>query len=335
MSSETLAKLWELAERWKAEALPYGGEGIETLLRSHKNMMASELLTILSESPGEQAEERSVDLATLEENVRDYLAGQCVAEAGYDLEMMAHELTNRVALVLSALALSKPKSSEGTGITRWTPREVEGEEEDGPIFQGFDTDPDGQWVRWEDVAALEASPAPSMQEAPDYDWKRDAFSAGAFWANPKIHPSVVLAEVSVRFPHPIYSHSSPAAQSSAEGGLRRLQAEQVPWVKHNFGDRPSWMPLLGAVEELGELAHAHLKQAQGIRVSENHDEKARDAVADIVIYLADYCSSRGFDLETLVMETWDKVKLRDWKKDPAHADIAAQPTAQTPKGDEP
>lgn len=42
--------------------------------------------------------------------------------------------------------------------------------------------------------------------------------------------------------------------------LRKLQEEQKPWVKHNFGDRPSWMPLLGAVEELGELAHAHLKK---------------------------------------------------------------------------
>ena len=25
----------------------------------------------------------------------------------------------------------------------------------------------------------------------------------------------------------------------------QLQAEQAPWVEHNFGDRPSWMPLLG------------------------------------------------------------------------------------------
>ncbi len=103
-------------------------------------------------------------------------------------------------------------------------------------------------------------------------------------------------------------------------GLRELQAEQVPWVKHNFGDRPSWMPLLGAVEELGELAHAHLKQAQGIRVSEDHDAKAKDAVADVVIYLADYCTARGFDLQSLVLETWDRVKQRDWKAHPSDAD---------------
>ena len=101
--------------------------------------------------------------------------------------------------------------------------------------------------------------------------------------------------------------------------LKKMQEEQKPWVKHNFGDRPSWMPLLGVVEELGELAHAHLKKAQGIRVNENHDENIKDAVADIVIFLADYCSSVGIDLEKVVQETWDKVKQRDWKANPATA----------------
>ena len=101
------------------------------------------------------------------------------------------------------------------------------------------------------------------------------------------------------------------------GVLKQLQDEQRPWVKHNFGERPAWQPLLGAVEEIGELAHAHLKHAQNIRVSETHIENAKDAVADTVIYLADYCSAMGFDLETLVVETWDKVKQRDWKKYPS------------------
>jgi len=101
--------------------------------------------------------------------------------------------------------------------------------------------------------------------------------------------------------------------------LKKLQDEQRPWVAYNFGDRPSWMPLLGVVEELGELAHAYLKRAQGIRTSENHTENAKDAVADIVIFLADYCSAEGFDLEAIVQETWDKVKQRDWKKNPDNA----------------
>lgn len=98
--------------------------------------------------------------------------------------------------------------------------------------------------------------------------------------------------------------------------LRQLQDEQRPWVQHNFGDRPSWMPLLGVMEELGELAHAHLKKAQGIRTNEDHDAQAADAVADIVIFLADYCSAVGIDLESVVRDTWAEVRKRDWKANP-------------------
>ena len=107
----------------------------------------------------------------------------------------------------------------------------------------------------------------------------------------------------------------------ASGGfsLRQLQAEQRPWVEHNYGDRPAYWPLLGAVEELGELAHAHLKQEQGIRTNEDHAAAKRDGVADIVIYLADYCSAEGIDMQGAVEATWREVKQRDWKADPAGA----------------
>ena len=101
--------------------------------------------------------------------------------------------------------------------------------------------------------------------------------------------------------------------------LKKLQEEQKPWVKHNFGDRPSWQPLLGIVEELGELAHAHLKDAQGIRTKEDHFKNKKDAIADIIIYLADYCNAEGIDLESTVQSVWDVVKKRDWKKNPDNA----------------
>ncbi len=103
--------------------------------------------------------------------------------------------------------------------------------------------------------------------------------------------------------------------------LRDLQEEQKAWVKHNFDregvrfDRARGL-LLGAFEELGKLAHSHLKQHQGIRGAEAmHELDAKDAVADCVIFLADYCSARGFDMHDIVHDTWAKVKKRDWKKD--------------------
>lgn len=113
-----------------------------------------------------------------------------------------------------------------------------------------------------------------------------------------------------------------------EDTLARLQREQVPWVQHNFPGRPAWMPLLGAQEELGELAHAHLKHAQGIRTGEDHKAAKADALADIVIYLADYATAEGIDLQAVVAETWDRVKQRDWKADPANGAAPCPPEVE-------
>lgn len=76
--------------------------------------------------------------------------------------------------------------------------------------------------------------------------------------------------------------------------FEQLQAELRPWVEHNFGKRPSWQPALGLQEEAGELAHAVLKKAQGIRgTPEKHDAAIRDAVADLAIFLADWCNGHA------------------------------------------
>lgn len=111
--------------------------------------------------------------------------------------------------------------------------------------------------------------------------------------------------------------------------LSKLQDEQRAWVEHNFPGRKPYQPLLGAVEELGELAHAHLKMEQGIRGTKaEHLTAAADAVADTVIYLADYCSAMGFDFGKIVEETWEQVKKRDWKKDPKNGVTAAHHKAK-------
>lgn len=99
--------------------------------------------------------------------------------------------------------------------------------------------------------------------------------------------------------------------------LRLIQLEQREWATKNFGDKPSWHPLLGAVEELGELAHAFLKREQGIRgTTESHTEDIRDAIGDITIYLLDFCNREGLDLQSIIQDTWAEVKQRDWKANP-------------------
>lgn len=98
--------------------------------------------------------------------------------------------------------------------------------------------------------------------------------------------------------------------------LQKLQAEVKPWVDHNFGPHPSYRPLFGAMEELGELSHAFLKKEENIRVSEDHDALMKNSVADIIIFLADFCNSMNYDLSDLVQKTWNSVKQRDWKRYP-------------------
>ena len=100
--------------------------------------------------------------------------------------------------------------------------------------------------------------------------------------------------------------------------LDQFQQEQKEWRERNF--EPSELgvgSLLGIVEEVGELSHAHLKQLQGIRgTSIEHEEAARDAVGDILVYLVDYCTQRGWNLQDILDFTWNCVKTRNWKKNP-------------------
>ena len=101
--------------------------------------------------------------------------------------------------------------------------------------------------------------------------------------------------------------------------IRRIQREAAEWATYNFGDNvePDRL-LLGIMEELGELCHAHLKQVHGIRTGEDHEATKRDAVGDIFIFLCGYCSRSGIDLEDAIEDTWARVSLRDWKTDPEH-----------------
>lgn len=102
--------------------------------------------------------------------------------------------------------------------------------------------------------------------------------------------------------------------------LQSLQADHAIWLDHNFGQQRTnpHQGLLGVVEEIGELAHAHLKLEQGIRLNENHVAKARDAVGDLVIFLAGYCTCMGWDLAGCVSDAWAEVSQRDWVKYPTN-----------------
>lgn len=94
-----------------------------------------------------------------------------------------------------------------------------------------------------------------------------------------------------------------------------LQLRVKQWGMYNFPKAEAWQPLIGAMEELGELSHAHLKEFQNIR-KDNFKKKKEDAIGDIIIFLADYCNRSGLVLDSCVFLAWKTASKRDWKTFP-------------------
>lgn len=83
---------------------------------------------------------------------------------------------------------------------------------------------------------------------------------------------------------------------------REMQSEVGKWSLSNFGMQRSkrtnevlheLAPLMGLVEELGEFTEAAVLEL----VTTAQDDARRDAIADMMIYLMDYCARSGVDME--------------------------------------
>lgn len=76
----------------------------------------------------------------------------------------------------------------------------------------------------------------------------------------------------------------------------------------------------GTTEALREMLEALFLQPDersgGRNSVTEHEEKGKDAVGDIIIFLADYATARGWDLQEIIEQTWAKVKQRDWQANP-------------------
>lgn len=101
--------------------------------------------------------------------------------------------------------------------------------------------------------------------------------------------------------------------------ITQVQHEQQIWSNKNGLSQKGYQMILGLIEELGELSHAHLKHEQNIR--KMGDRKAseaakKDAVGDIFIFLLGYCNTQGFNLEAIIKDTWEQVSKRNWKEKP-------------------
>lgn len=100
------------------------------------------------------------------------------------------------------------------------------------------------------------------------------------------------------------------------GAIDSLQERMHEWRTYNFPDADAEQQLLGVFEEIGELAHARLKQIQNIRGNEDLLDKEIDAVGDTVVYLMGFCSYRGLSFGECLARAWNEVKDRDWVRYP-------------------
>lgn len=125
--------------------------------------------------------------------------------------------------------------------------------------------------------------------------------------------------------------------------LTRIQNEIKEWTKqfgdnvsHNrqaihFGQVLGSIPaFFGIVSELGELANEDVYAMQGrdkLSPQERY-RKRRDAVADLLIFLCDYCNREDINLLEALQETWETVSKRrkdTWMEDKAGEEATAPP----------
>ena len=91
------------------------------------------------------------------------------------------------------------------------------------------------------------------------------------------------------------------------------QAEVTAWLTDNFGpDRSVEQQVLVLAEEVGELARAVVKRAQGIRGT--HAEwtaQLHAEAADVLITLLAIAGTEGFDLTETAARKWAVITGRD------------------------
>jgi len=148
-----------------------------------------------------------------------------------------------------------------------------------------------------------------------------------------------LEEIPNRLPCPHCGKDLEDCPENEARSLKEIQKEVASWSETNFGQQVSQVtgfplgslaPLLGIMEELGELCHCVLKHHQGIRGYDDpskYEPERDDALADILVYLCDFASREGVNLLHVLNETWEQVAKRNWKKNPSANPLPASPPA--------
>ena len=93
--------------------------------------------------------------------------------------------------------------------------------------------------------------------------------------------------------------------------LTLLQEQIKAWQERIFPDETAEDMLIGAMEELGELAHNHRR----IKWGQANSVDIKDAVGDTIIYLINYCNKKDICFEDALINTWKEVSQRTYGKE--------------------
>ena len=96
--------------------------------------------------------------------------------------------------------------------------------------------------------------------------------------------------------------------------LERMQGEIKAHMESQGVKQTDELMLIGALEELGEVAHALLKYRQKVMgyTTEKCLAEIADGVGDVIIYLSQLCQETGISIETSLMEAADRVLNRTY-----------------------
>jgi len=97
--------------------------------------------------------------------------------------------------------------------------------------------------------------------------------------------------------------------------LDDIQTASREWRRLNFPANTADEQFLGMTEELGELAHAILKNKQGIRGFDDpvkFEAALMDGLGDLIIFMCGFADHHGITLSQAVALAWAEVQERDW-----------------------
>lgn len=98
--------------------------------------------------------------------------------------------------------------------------------------------------------------------------------------------------------------------------LEEVQDEVGVWWRHNFGDTPDELAVIGLGEEVGEVLRGFLKRAQGIRgTREEWTAEIRKEYGDVLIKCIEGIDREGWDVIDVLTERWESIRTRDFKAD--------------------